>query len=119
MKPLALVVLALLVSCAPTVTPSTDGQLRLIAERGEVRLEAVAPMLWARVALRGTDIVSPYCELPECAAEQGVTYLALPPEAGPYPVVQPVATYGTLSGGAAVTTLQDADESFTAQLERR
>lgn len=105
-------------ACGPTITP-TETALKLIAEAGEVRLEAAAPMLYARVALDGTEIVSPYCELPDCAAEAGVIYLALVPDAGPYPVAQAVATYGALSGGAAVATLHGADESHTAQLEQR
>jgi hypothetical protein len=118
MKRLALLVLALLLSaCGPTITENPDA-LRLIAEEGEVRLEAVAPMLWARVALKGEKIVSPYCELPDCAVEEGVIYLALPPEVGPYPLTQPVATYGGLQGGAAIATLENARESHTAQLEQ-
>jgi hypothetical protein len=118
MKRLWLLVALLLSACGPTIT-ATDTELRLIAEQGEVRLEAVAPMLWARVALKGEAIVSPYCELPDCAAEEGVIYLALPPEVGPYPLTQPVAHFAALEGGAAIATLKGYDESFTAQLEQR
>jgi hypothetical protein len=116
-KRLWLLLALFVVSCGPTIT-ATDTELRLIAERGEVRLEAVVPMLWARVALKGEEIVSPYCELPECAAEEGVVYLALPPGMS-YALTQPVATYGALSGGAAIATLEGFDESYTAQLEQR
>jgi hypothetical protein len=116
MKRLWLLVALFVVSCGPTIT-ATDTELRLIAEQGEVRLEAVAPMLWARVALKGEAIVSPYCELPECATEASVVYLALPPGM-PYALTQPVATYGSLESGAAIATLEGYSESFTAQLER-
>ncbi len=109
----------LLDGCGPTITPSTKNELSLIAEQGEVRLEAVAPMLWARVALKGEVIVSPYCSLPGCAAEEGVVYLALPPkEPGTYASRLAVARFKTLEGGVAIATLQGYNESFTAQLEQ-
>jgi hypothetical protein len=118
MKRLSLILLALfVVSCGPTITPSTQDELRLIAEQGEVRLEAVAPMLWARVALKG-EVSSIYCEKPNCEPEEGVVYLALPPKQSPYALRTPVASYTALEGGAAIATLEGYSESFTAQLER-
>jgi hypothetical protein len=119
MKRLWLLVALFVVSCGPTITPSTKNEFSLIAEQGGVRLEATAPMLWARVALKGEGVLSIYCEKLNCEPEEGVTYLALPPKQSPYALRTSVASYAALQGGTAIATLEGYDERYTAQLEQR